>query len=167
VPTPSGWTRWLVSRTRWWVDVVLEATIGAVFLLAPWATMDVLGIRPAPETAALFRLYGILVICRGFYHHALFRTPDPRVHRRSLYADLFFAVASGVVLTQATLEGLAGPNAWWVVGLFAVEAVTFAAMTVALRGLQVEELREVLARAEARRGQRTSRTSTRGRGARS
>jgi hypothetical protein len=51
--------RWAFSRGRWVNAVLVVGAIGLFFTLAPGTTMDLLGIRPSGEAAALFRLYGM------------------------------------------------------------------------------------------------------------
>jgi hypothetical protein len=124
--------RWVFSRGRWIHEVLVESAFGVVFLAAPYVTMAVLEIRPSPEAAALFRLYGIVLVARGILRHATFGVPAPEVVRRSLAGDLAFTFPGAAVLVLAIRDGLAGPATWAVVALFVGEGVL---ALVALAGL--------------------------------
>jgi hypothetical protein len=138
---------WLFSRGRWVQEVAVEAGVGIFFLIAPYLTMDLLGIRPSPEAAALFRLYGAILMARGLLHHATFGIPQPRVVSRSLVADLVFSVLSACVLTWAILDGLAGEAGWAVVTLFVAEAILTGTALIVLRSVTTLELENEFARA--------------------
>jgi hypothetical protein len=112
--------------------------VGTFFVAAPHLTMDVLAIRPSAEAAALFRLYGVLLIARGLLRHAVLGVRDPRVIRRGLAADLAFSLPSALLLMAAIRSGLAGGTTWWVVALFLAEVVMALAMLVALGGAKRE-----------------------------
>jgi hypothetical protein len=143
---------WVFSRARWGVDVLLEAAIGAFFLLAPWATLELLEARPSPEAATLFRLYGVVMITRALAHRAAFGVPDPAVQRRVLHGDLFFSTASAVVLGGASAAGLTGAAGWGVVAFFALEAVGHASVLAGLRRVSRSDLERALAASWAASG---------------
>jgi hypothetical protein len=140
---------WLFSPGRWLQEVAVEIGVGIFFLAAPGLTIDILEIRPSAEAAALFRLYGSMLVARGLLHHASFGVPARRVVLRSLVADLAFSVPSACVLTAAILGGLASGAAWAVVTLFVAEATLTGTALIVLRSvtdLELEAARETAAR---------------------
>jgi hypothetical protein len=136
------------------MNVLTVAAFGALFLAAPWATMSVLEIRPSAEAAALFRLYGVLLITRALAHRAAFGVPDPVVQRRVLQSDVVFAAGSALVLGRAAIAGLTGSVGWAVVALFAAELVWHASVLAGLRSVTREDLERALGVARAASGPR-------------
>jgi hypothetical protein len=134
--------RWVASRGRWVNRVVLVASIGAIFVAFPNATMDFLGVQRSVETAVLFRLYGIALLSRAVDHHGPFGIPDPRAVRCGILSDLVFSTMSLAVLVWAMLNDLAGPGTWLPVGLFAVETSGYLIAYVGLHTVTREELLE-------------------------
>jgi hypothetical protein len=147
--------RWVFSRMRWVHTVLAVACFGLLFFLAPHATMDFLGVEKSEETAVLFRLLGTLLTARAISNHAEFDVPEPRLILHGFLADLLFTGVGAGVLSLATLNGLAGPTTWLVVGFLAVEAAGFAMSYAGLRGVTRDEL------ALALRNARTTSSSVR------
>jgi hypothetical protein len=142
------------SRARWRIDVLTEAAFGAFFLVAPGATIELLEIRPSEEAAALFRLYGVLLITRALGHRAAFGVPDPVEQRRVVQGDVFFAAMTALVLGRAAMAGLTGTAGWTLVALFAAELVWHAAVLAGLRGATRDDLERALERSSRARSAR-------------
>lgn len=136
--------RWVFSRVRWINAVLAESALGLVFLLAPDLTVSVLGIRPSPEAAALFRLYGIGLVSRGLLHRAAFGIPEPRVVLRGLVADIAFALPSAAVLVFAIRHGLAGSATWAAAALLTTEGALELAALAGLYSVTAGELERAL-----------------------
>jgi hypothetical protein len=141
--------RWVFSRPRWVHSVLVVVTFGLVFLLAPNATMDFLGVEKSEETAVLFRLLGALLLARAVSNHAEFGVPEPRLVLHGTLADLLFTAVGAGVLSMAVFNGLAGSTTWLVVGLLVFEAAVFAISYAGLRGVTRDELTVALRNARA------------------
>jgi hypothetical protein len=113
--------------------LALQVLFGLLFFGAPWVTMDLLGIQPSAEAAALFRLYGIAILARALLRRGLSRATGPTVVCDRVVVDLGFSAATAAVLVFAILDGLAGSTTWAAVALFVSEACWSLYLLVGLR----------------------------------
>jgi hypothetical protein len=134
--------------------VLVGAAFGAFFLGAPGVALRILEIRPSAEAAALFQLYGTLLIARALAHRALFRIPDPTVQRRMSTGDVFYSGVTALLLGRAVLAGLAGSAAWAAVAIFTAELALHAWVRAGLHGVSRADLEGALAAARAASGPR-------------
>ncbi len=127
---------YLFSRGRWLATVVLEIALGLFFLLAPHLTLGILGAEDSPSMAALFQIYGAILMQRGITQQIFYRRRDLQLFRRFLWTGYPFSVGSTVVLTYAMTQGLMSPLIGWiVVAAFAWDIVDNSVILWATRGL--------------------------------
>ncbi|MFN0058675.1 MAG: hypothetical protein ACKVX7_09495 [Planctomycetota bacterium] len=116
--------RLLFSTYRWLGTVVLECGLGLFFLCAPRLTLEILEVPDSIYTAAVFQLYGVLLLHRGLVQQILCRRRDVELFRKFLFASLPFSAGSTIVLGYCVLEGMMGALVGWaVVATFVIEII--------------------------------------------
>ena len=108
------------ARSRWYTTVGLEMLRGLLLLFLPYAALGLMGIEQTATAAALFRLYGSLLIFRGILEQYLRIRQDVFWMRAFLVASLPFNLFSGLVFAQASLEGLMSGWAGWTLAVLCV-----------------------------------------------
>jgi hypothetical protein len=117
-------TQFLYSRFRWIGTFGLECFLGILFLTNPQLTLRILGAENTASMAAMFQLYGAVILHRGLVQQILYSRRDLALFRHFLLASLPFSIGSAVVLSQTILAGLMNQLVGWLVVMtFVVEVI--------------------------------------------